>query len=67
MKNVEATFKDLFMPFQTWLISVLECSGVKTRDFDKLSKGQMQKVRGDIFTAFSRRCRSQLNKNVGIY
>lgn len=43
MKNVEATFKDLFMPFQTWLISVLECSGAKTRDFDKLSEGQMQK------------------------
>lgn len=58
---MEVTFKDLFMPFQTWLICMLECSGVKIRDFDKLSKGQMQKVHDDSFNVFSGRCRSQVN------
>lgn len=55
---MEVTFKDLFMPFQTWLMCMLECSGVKIRDFDKLSKGQMQKVDDDSFNVFSGRCRS---------
>lgn len=60
VKNEEcgSTFKDLFMPFQAWLMYVLECSGVKTRDFDKLSKGKMQKVHDDFLNAFSGRCRS---------
>lgn len=49
---MEATFKDLFMPFQTWLIRVLECSGVKIRDFDKLSKGQMQKFNMTLLMLF---------------
>lgn len=53
-----STFKDLSKPFQAWLMCVLECSGVKTRDFDKLSKGKMQKVHDDFLNAFSGRHRS---------
>lgn len=53
MKNVKVAFKDLLVLFQTCLIScVLGCSGVNARDFHKLSKGQMQKVRGGFFNTF---------------
>lgn len=53
MKNVKVTFKDLLVPFRMCLIScMLECSGANARDFDKLSKGQMQKVHGGFFNAF---------------
>lgn len=64
---MEAIFTDLFMPFQRWLMCMLVCCGVKTRDFDKLSKGQMQKVHDDFLNVFSGRCRNQVNKNVGVY